>query len=96
LDGEVSPVETTATGFRVRSSKQNGTVRFYATADMDGTHSISAEVMCSEVYPIGSALVNAQSITINVPEKTSRSAFVASGTASPGGTVSSYDNGKLV
>jgi RHS repeat-associated protein len=93
LDGATAPYEAISSGFSVRSGNRNGIVRFYAAADADGTHIISAQVIASAPYSIGSALVNAQSITINVPEKTSLSAFAISGTASPGGTVSVYDNG---
>ncbi|MDR2648698.1 MAG: hypothetical protein LBB94_03135 [Clostridiales bacterium] len=96
LDGSAAAYEVSASGFEVRSGSQNGAVRFYVAAEAAGTHKIGAEVTGGgqAAYSIGSALVTAESITINVPEKTSQAAFMISGIAVPGASVTVYDNGR--
>ena len=101
LDGKPAQYVYTASGIEVQASGAGGILHFYIVPIMQGNHTVNAFIRFSHdgnivTQPVGTAVLKAKSLEINVPGKTSFKRITVNGIAAPDSTVVVFDNDTAV
>ncbi|MCL2775579.1 MAG: S-layer homology domain-containing protein, partial [Oscillospiraceae bacterium] len=97
LDGVQCNYRITPTGIEVQTLNPTGIVRFYVMPVTTGSYAVNAFINFTYqgnqmLQPIGTAVIEAVSLTIQVPEKTGNKTVYVSGVAEPKSAIKVFDN----
>ncbi|MDR3305239.1 MAG: hypothetical protein LBS85_04290, partial [Clostridiales Family XIII bacterium] len=85
----------------VRANRREGVIRFCATPDEVGEQAVTAFLRFDKdegavVQTLGTAVVTAEAMLLNIPKKTAQTQVAISGLAGPGSAIVVYDNGYAI
>jgi len=97
VDGRASDYRRTPTGFEVRVPNTSGVVRFLAVPRTIGNHAFNAFIRfeyqgSTLLQPVGTVVVQAEHLRINVPARTGIKTVTTWGIAEPGRQVTIFAN----